>query len=111
MTEADAGVPAASLLKGHWFYVTAFNTTGRPANDLHLTIQLTGGTLHNAEVIDQPSGLQGQASVGGGATRVDVVWSSGLVQPNEAVTIRVRSRQGPNSVGSIVWTFDGGALG
>jgi hypothetical protein len=95
------------------FQLYAVNTTRSAANDLHVTISGTGGSLE--QPVMSPDGVHcnpppGVPVIAAGGNRVDVTWSSPCVQPGDTVGIVVKSRFRELEVVGVVWTLNGDTL-
>jgi hypothetical protein len=87
--------------------------TIRAANDLHVLIAGTGGSLSNPTITeDAPdcSNTPGNASVASSGNQIDVVWDSPCVDAFETVKIRVETLFPNLQVVGVVWTLNGDTL-
>jgi hypothetical protein len=84
------------------------NDTNQAANDLHVTLAGTGGSLRNARIVrDAPdcSRTPGQATAEG--NMIVVTWGSPCVDPGESVVIEVQSDFEFVQIAAVVWTLNG----
>lgn len=96
------------------FEVTQNVDTIRSANDLHVTLAGTGGSLSNPTIVqDAPdcSTTPGQPSVATSGNQIDVTWASPCVDAFETVKIRVETLFPNLDVVGVVWTLNGDTLG
>ncbi len=95
------------LAKTRKWAINALNTTQKRADDLHVTMSGSGGSLQNPKIVDGPDGSSGgQASISNG-NQVDVEWNSDCVTPGDTVIIVVETDFVPLKQVSVVWTRDG----
>ncbi len=105
--DLTAFAPAGGLARARRWAFTVTNTTGRSANDLHVTLAGTGGTLRNPSIIFQPAGCgPARLSITNG-NQVNVVWDSACVRPGDEVGILVETDFVPLDIVSVVWTING----
>lgn len=88
-----------------WVF-TVVNDSGSNADDMHVTLAGTGGSLRNPRIIIEPAGCKGRASITNG-NRVDVVWDSPCVKPWDTVAIIVDTDFVPLQIVDVVWTLGG----
>ena len=96
------------------FEVTQNVDTLLAANDLHVTLAGTGGSLRNPSIVqDAPdcSNTPGQPTVASSGNQIDVTWGSPCVDGFETVKLRVETLFPNLQVVSEVWTLDGDTLG
>jgi predicted nucleic acid-binding Zn-ribbon protein len=93
--------------KGRAWGFTVINTTNQTADDLHVTLSGSGGSLRDPRVVHQPEGApEGRASIGPDGNRVDVEWDQPCIMPGDTVVIVVESEFVPLEVVKVVWTLN-----
>ena len=58
-----------------WWLVTVTNTSGQNVNDFHAVFSGTGGTIANAEMVENGAGA-GPATIIGSGNTIDITWGS-----------------------------------
>ena len=96
---------AVGMVAAKKWAFTVVNTTNQNANDVHITLAGTGGSLSKPKIVFEPKGCKGRASASG--NRVDVVWDTPCVRPGDTVAILVCTDFVPLDVVSVLWTLDG----
>lgn len=93
-------------------FVTFTNTTGVPAQDLHVTFTGTGGSVTTppASVIALRCPIPAVPSNGQITNTVVIDWGMPCVQPGQNVTFQVSTPNGPLGVAAAFWTGPGGVV-
>ena len=87
--------------------VTVWNDTEQTADDLHVLLSGTGGSLQNPRIVVQPDASDPATVRITNGNQIDVVWPSPCVRPGDTVIIVVETQFVPLEVVSATWTLGG----
>ena len=92
---------------------TTLNNTTQAANDLHLTISGSGGSLRDPVLTYEPPGCNRSGTAVIASNRpneIDVTWPTPCVQPQDTVVVQVTSDFAELGLASVVWTLNGDTI-